>query len=613
MDDKALILDVKDSDFILDGDLEKQAEVCRDIDTKEKALSTDQSERQTVYTKRINFYQGRQHGYTNVYGKTKKDRKGHTNAVSNYVGKSAIKMVYSLANNPPKYTIPSLPSVDNDIERNRSRNVQKFVDGVLSNKINRFWKKTYRRASVNQVIIADAAIKTYPIIATKEIKIVNHEDMGQILVGWRGDDPTEFDFVITKCRRTAQSIEDEFGFKVPKELINNNDFQNSVSSGSWTGNDVYGTKTGGTDSTLPSGKNSLPGVDLVEYDDENMYALKIGGKLAQLILKDGVKMPKVKFWTIVPNIPNPTKPWSISDIDVLMEPQIELNETDNDARDYIRTGATQRFVAYNMSKFDAESLNSSSGQVIFVDSPDGSSKFEALGTNVNNFPADAFASRKLNQLFDLGLPKVAYGSGAGDSGRSKAIDFQSAVDLTQFKRDAWELALQDIFEKIQVMGHFLYPELDIFSDDTDTFVVREAEFDWVDILPVTQADKIVNVINKLNAGLPFREFYKELGYRDVETILDEMKEEAEDPNLMTIRGKMWQLTEGLIKATQAASVAGQTAEGSQPNPNQGGPALNVSQNGEGAMPMSSANGTTASTTLGGNLRQEAQNVAAQGM
>jgi len=609
MNDKDLVLNVSDSSFVLDGDLKLQAEVSKDIATKLTALESDQTERQNLYTKRLNFYQGKQHNYTNIYGKTKKERKGHANAVANYAGKTAIKISYSLANNPPKFTLPVIISAEDKVlERSRADHVQQFIDGVLSNKINRFWKKTWRRAAFNQVVVGDAAVKTYPRFDTKEIKIVNHEDMGQILVGWRGDDPSEFDFVITKCRRTAQSIKDEFGFEVPKELVTKTSNQ-KTSSGNWTGTDVYSTKNNSTNSTFPSGKNTLPGVDLIEYDDESYYALKINDKLVQLLVKDDVNVPKIKFWTIIPNIPNPPKPWSLSDIDFLMEPQVELNETDNDARDYIRTGATQRFVAYNMANFDPERLNSASGQVIFVDSTDGTSRFEALQTNVNNFPADSFSNRKLNQLYDMGLPKVAYGSSSADSGRSKAIDFQSAVDLTQFKRDAWELALQDIFEKIQVLGHFMYPELDIFSDETDEFIIRDAEFDWVDILPLTQSDKIVNVINKLSAGLPFREFYKELGYRDVDSIIEAMREEAKDPDLMVIRSKMWQLTAALVQATQMASVAGQ---GMEPNPNQAGPTLNVSQNGEGAMPMAQEGGTTAFSTLGGNIRREAQNAAAQG-
>ena len=103
-----------------------------------------------------------------------------------------------------------------------------------------------------------------------------------------------------------------------------------------------------------------------------------------------------------------------------------------------------------MSGFDPESIKTSSGKVIFVNDPDGKSKFEPLQTNINNFPDDQYHNRKMGQIYDMGLPKVNFGSSGADSGRSKALDYQSSVEIITFKLDAWELALQHIFQNIQV-------------------------------------------------------------------------------------------------------------------------------------------------------------------
>ncbi|MCH8295983.1 hypothetical protein IH992_33305 [Candidatus Poribacteria bacterium] len=109
-------------------------------------------------------------------------------------------------------------------------------------------------------------------------------------------------------------------------------------------------------------------------------------------------------------------------------------------------------------------------------------------------------------MYDLGVPKVSFGAGGADSGRSKAIDYQSLVDLITFKRDRWELALDLLIEKIQILGNFYFKE-DFFKDAaTKQFVIRYPEFDWTDILPITQMDKVVNVINKFTVLIISKKF-----------------------------------------------------------------------------------------------------------
>ena len=470
---------------------------------------------------------------------------------------------------------------------------------------------------MNQVVAADAAIKIYPIKEKNswEIKLINHERMEDILVGWRSDDPTKFDYVIVEQERSIQSIKNEFGIIVPNKLAKQP--KQDVSKGSHEA----GYEWDVDEDRVTSSKNAVPTVTMLEYDDENHYCLKIADEIVQFQFKDDKNFPKGSFWVFVPNLPSPDSSWSISDIDILMDPQIEFNEASNEERDYIRVGANQKFIAYNMSEFDPESIKTSSGQVIFVDSPDGSARFEPLATNVNVFPIDQYLNRVQNEMYDFGVPKVAFGASGADSGRSKAIDYQSLIDVIDFKRDSWESAITQLVERIQILGAFLFPEYEFFKHpDTDDIVIRMPKLDWNDITPITSADKIVNVLNKTTMGLPFRRAFAELGYRDVEAVIAEMKEESKDEELMAFRSKMYQLTGGILGAQMKAQQVmqgmnqGPAVPLGNPTTNQITPILTSSQNQgrENSLPIAQTGGTTVFSSPKGFIDRTRQNLSAAG-
>lgn len=612
MDEK--LLDLKESKLLLEGSDKEQKQFSKRIGDLYEDLRPDANERKNVYIKRRDFYTGNQGEYSNVTGviRDTKQKKGHTNQVTNYAGKTVVKMAFGIANNPPGMTFTPGSELD-DLEVVRTQAVEEFSDSVFNDKLNRFWKSTYRRAAFHQAEFGDTAIKTY--IENGKIKICGHDDMSTLLVGWNGE-PGQFDFVIAENYLTPKSIFDRYGIKVNEKVLPKVQDKEHKANGSWENNNQWGTKSSGRsgDSSLPTGKTLLPKLKVLEYDDQDVYAIKIEGELVSFVKKDDITYPKVKFWTIISNIPNPPSPWSIADIDYLIDIQVELNENDNRSADHLRVGNVQRYVAYNMNDFDPESIKTSSGQVIFVNDPDGKSRFEPLATNINNFPDDQYHQRKLSEMFDMGLPKVNYGASGADSGRSKAIDYQSSIDLTTFKRDAWELGLQDICEKIQIFGNFLLgDEVDWFSNEEGEFVTRNVEFDWTDILPVSASDKIVNVANKVNMiGLSLETAFKELGYRNPKAEMEKLKKELADPDLMILRSKMWQFSSGLLQAQNQAAMSAQSNGSEEAPVNQGSATLTPEQNSGNAKPMASKGGTTAYSSAVGAVDRARQNQNAQG-
>lgn len=617
-------LDLTNSKLTLQGTKEDHDKLSNLIIQKKNDLKTDQSDRKEVYKVRSDFNIGDQAKYSNIVGIKEKEKQGHANAVFNYAGKTIQKIAQKMSNNPPNIDFPidalySPEDPDYDIEEKRSQAVENFVDSVF--KKNKFWKRGYRRANFNQAKLGDFALKVYPINLGDEqkpvweLRIVNQEKMENLMVGWRGDDSKEFDFVLCDNLISIQSIENDWGIKVPVEAIENGKDDTSKNS-SHNNNNQWGTRNVGGISRkiIPSGANTIPSVHVIEYDDENVYAMQINDQIVQYIVKDGKTLPKIKFWVLGENIPNTGSHWSIADIDYLIDANIELNEASNDERDYVRVGANQKYVAYNMSDFDPESVKTGSGGVIFVDDPNGNARFDALSTNVNTYPVDTYLTRVKKHIHDLGVPEVDFGSSNNSSGRSKALDYQSLVDLMTFKQDSWELVLTELTEKIQILGYFLYKK-DFFTDaKTGALSIRFPEYDWSDIVPITQSDKIVNVLNKFQMGLPFKLVFKELGYRDPDAVVNQIKKEANDPILMEFRAKLFQLTPGIMQAQSMSPAAQMNAEDAamgSANPNVPGAVLTSDQN-TGSQPMSARGGTQSSSTATGQIATQRQNLQAQG-
>jgi hypothetical protein len=133
----------------------------------------------------------------------------------------------------------------------------------------------------------------------------------------------------------------------------------------------------------------------------------------------------------------------------------------------------------------------------------------------------------------------------------------------------------------------------------------------------------VNIANKVNMiGIPLLQAYKELGYRNPEALLEQMKKELQDPDLMILRSKMWQLSGGLQEANQQATMAQGVQTGGlgpeagappgQPPTNESTPTLVPQQNSGTAKPMTAKGGTTVFSSARGMIDKTRQNMSAAG-
>lgn len=576
-----------------------QEEIKADI----KGASADKDERKRMYDKRRDFVAGRQEKYTNIVGLTQKSKQGHADQVINYVGRSAVKIYHSVANNPPH--IKGLPlSRTNEIEGLRAQSVEDFIDRVFWR--NKWWKQGYKRAVMNQVVIADFAIKVYFDSDKKEIKVTQAEKMENLVVGWRSDDALEYDWVAHTSMMSIDFIREKWGIKVKPEV------DPKSGSGSGQHGDEWGVDNGSSVNSPTSTKDfsTQPMAQVTEYTTDEIYAIIIGGKLCEYVKHEWGFNP----WVIGHSLHMPGKPWSKSYIDDLMSPNIELNEASNDERDYIRTASNAKYTAKNMSDFDPESIKPGSGQVIFIDGPD--SDFATLQQTVNTYPVDTYVTRTKSYIHDMLVPEVGFGSSGSDSGRKSAIDYQTILDVTNDLRDSWELVLEAIIERIQILGKKYFPSVDFWNNpETDEFEVRMIDFDWDDVMPISTSDKIVNILNKFQMGLPFETTFEELGYKDPRSVIEMMKKEAEDKILVEYRAKLYTMMKGGLEAQADQAMATQaitpTVTPGAPQVNSPSPTLVSSENQGGLKPMSTAGGTTSYSSGAGIIAKEAQNLGAK--
>lgn len=309
------------SKLVLEGSAKKRDRWESKVNDYVRQLKKDQNERKKINEVRMDFFLGNQSSYTNIIGLQKKEKKGHANATFNYAGKTCVKLYYALANNPPKVKIPGL-SVDTKnftTEALRAQGVEDFVDTVFY--MNRFFHSGYPRGSMNQIVTGAAAIMVYYEMETKTIKVVNKENMNELLVGWKGDNSTEYDFVIDTERLSVEAVEKEYGIKILKAGMVQDETDKTTQSGSHESGGEYGTreKTSTMSPVTPTGKTDLPKVTVAKYWDEDRNIILVNGTMIQYVEHEWGFNP----YTIIPNIQVPNRAWGMSDIDFLIDPQIE--------------------------------------------------------------------------------------------------------------------------------------------------------------------------------------------------------------------------------------------------------------------------------------------------
>ena len=623
--DKSIKEDVREK--IIDrisGDLEK--------------LKEEVSDRLPIIQKRRNFYEGAQEGYTNVVGLTNKMQDGHILAVFNYVMKFVQKLHQVLTNSMPKIKIVPEDEAD-EVETIRSEMVEKTIRKILRD--NKFWNIIYKRCGLTQIRDGDFSFDCKVMEDStdgKHIEITPTEDLLKLMVWWDDASGSSFSAVAFRDMWTLSKIKREFGI----DVTGYSEPGGSIPSKGDHLRNQYGlfATSSSISKTTPSGETKLEKGEVVDYwgyevigqEVKVLNIIFINRKMKQFFVTDYKKIPRFIGHSFV----NSGRPWSTSFIDPLMDIQVELNDRTSEEGDLIRVGAHMKFLAVNMPDFDADSVKPGSGQVIFIEGE--GADFRPLTNNMTPFPSEAYLSKVLDHLFNIGLPKIALSAGTAPyTGRVASIVYQPIIDIVSELRIQWEVVLEDLIKTIQQYLIDYFPETHTFmrehieTDENGTSydgdpIIREVEFDWDNVLPLSKSDKIVDASTMRDRhAISLYTYLEQAGFTDPNSEIKRLKKESKDSELMTIMEKFSQYAPGVVTAQldaqkkmqtaqeeMAGANAGQIAEATPTGtPSANTPILHSDQNsGKRGIPAGTGTPTGQTASLKGNVAQKTQNINA---
>lgn len=608
--------------------------VKKDIDNVAK---TDLAERESILKKRQDFFEGRHHLWTNVVGQTMKQQDGHIQAVFNYIAKFCQKLHQALTNKPPKIKIKPRDESD-EIETLRAEAVEESILKVFRD--NMFYPVVFKRTGMNQIRDGDFEIECKVLDDEEKGKYIDiswGEDLTKILVGWDDAAGSSFSWIAYRDLWTTSKVMREFGYEA--DPISDSKIQTEMKGSHLK--DQYGVfaSSTGRGSQVPTGANTLPKARMVDWWGYKVIKGKVkilnlifvNEDLVQFLVTDYKKIPR---W-IGHSFISPGKPWSKSFIDDLVDPQVELNDRSGEEGDLIRVGSHQKFLVINMSDFDPDSVRPGSGQLIFLEGENVD--FRPLPMTISTFPSDSYLNRVTDHLFNIGLPKIAISAGTAPyTGRVGAIQYQPFVDVVDDLRVQWEIVLTELTETIQQYFIDYFPELHPIMREHNTdpqtgesvegdLTIREIQFDWDNILPLSRSDKVIDAATLRDRGsISLHTMLEEAGFRNPNSEIKKLKKEIKDPEMMTIREKFTQYAPGVVSAQleaqkaqmamqeQQAETMGLAEQANQPTPKANAPILTSEQN-SGRRGVLSSTGTPTGQTasLRGNVKNTGQNLNAK--
>lgn len=616
---------------------DKREEIFDKMKKNLETMKSELAERRPILEKRQDFFEGRHHKWTNVVGQVVKQQEGHILAVFNLINRMCTKIHQTLTNHPPRIKVSPRDEA-NEIEVSRAQAVEQALNQIL--KDNKFWGVTYKRCGINQIRDGDFIFecKVMEQAGQKKIMITPNEDLSKIIVGWDDAAGSSFSFIVFEDMMSTAKILREYGY----EADNFSDNSVKQEGGGDHNKDQYGmfATSGGASVTVPSGQAAVPkarvrdywGYEVINNQVRVVNIIQINDEMVQFINTDYKRIPKFIGHSMVVA----GKPWSMSFIDNLIDPQIELNDRSSEEGDLIRIGSHMKFLAINMTDFDPDSVKPGSGQVIFIEGE--GADFRPLQMNITPFPSDSYLNRVQEYMYTLGIPKIALASGTAPyTGKVGAIQYQPFSDLIEDFRIQWEIPMTDMLKTIQEYLIAYFPETAVFmkesiqSDDGMSYtdgemIVREIEYDWENPLPLSRSDKVVDASTLRDRGaVSLSTYLEQAGFSDPEKEIKKLKKEAKDQDLMTLVKQFQQYAPGVVEAQldaqkkqaeaaeQNADLMGQMNEAKNPGtPATPAPILQQSQN-DGRRGVLTGTGSPSGQTATpeGAVRQTTQNLNAQ--
>lgn len=260
---------------------------------------------------------------------------------------------------------------------------------------------------------------------------------------------------------------------------------------------------------------------MVEVQDawtDSVHMLKVGGKIVIFDEREADFVPII----YVPNIIHPTEPYGVSDLEDVLDPQVEYNEKKSDISEIINEQAFSKIWGKNLKPQEIES-----GYMQMIDIGDeGELIADPRRTNINNLAVEIGAVK--SDIFNLsGLNENIFG-GSGVravTGRALAVLMQTINNRIKGRQARWTIGLQTLFKNIFILIEN--------TQGTEGKELVDGKYKTDIVFPGTLLRNITDEINKFNAKLQSQETtMKNIGVPSPKDEKRLMKKELEDEMMM---------------------------------------------------------------------------------
>lgn len=488
---------------------------------------------------------------------------GASMPVYNYCRSTALNYTAFMTNEPLDIDVPAIDITDK-VEVARGEAKEKALKEVLEE--NNF-NTLFENAIFNGSLLGDSVILG-PFYNKKKDEIeIRHAKMPeQVKIIWKDDEYTEIFGYIQNRYMSAEKLYEEYG-----EDLENKNVSLSTGDGNYDRTSAY----------AKSQRHFIKVLDCYTADTHMVILAD------SVVLKYEVNNHGFVPIIHVPNIIHQEEPWGISDIEDLLDAQVEYNEKNSDMSEVIAQNAYDYIFGKNLNPSEVQS-----GRVNLIDVGD---EAELIADPRRGRSGDLTndISKRLSDIFKIsGLNENIFG-GVGVraiTGRALSVLMQTVNNRIKGRQTRWTEKLQEMFKNIFVL-------MEKYTDGGKELV---GEYYKVDIFfPGTLVRNITDEINKFNAKVQSQETtMKNMGVPSPKDEKKLIKRELEDKMLMIeiSRNPAMQLqVQQMLQQMVAEEVAGDK------------PTLREDENQEGDEPASAAGAPQqGSQSLAGAVAQAAQ-------
>ena len=509
--------------YIINKDLEIESDYSERINGVD--YETGKGKKIVGYTDLRKFFEGDHWSYY--------DENGVQNRQYNYCRTTILNYTSFLASEPPEDDVPPRDNTD-EIEIARADEVEKILEAV---KLDNDYPVLFSEAVQNQSLLGDCFIfgpyvewvkvgeKKVPRVRFKNIKRIEN-----VRIFWTDEDFNEMDGFIFNYRVSVNKAE-----KIYEEQMR----ERAISSLAPSTPQNYSQQTGYQMCTVK-----------IYWDDNYMLAM-VDDRVIDFVIHKWGFIPG----QLVKNMSHPTRAWGVSDIEDMLDAQVEYNEAASATRGKINQVA----IPHIFYAGEGEPIEYQSGQAQMIKLGLEDRIFpDPMGASTA--PFDTYLDNRKQDIHHLSMiSEIFYGGAmtAKATGRALSVLMQGVNNKVKSKQQYWKVAIRRLNANILRLVEIYVPNGKLLIQGyykTDIF------------FPSVLIRNVMEEINKFNMKLQSQyTTMKNLGIPSPKEETKIMMREWEDTSLMLEISRSPQLRMQ-IQQMMAQAMAGRGEAGPASGP-----------------------------------------------